>query len=107
MIATLTTGEEELIAFARRKERLGIFRETFTKCARLKLESLEVDLQADFEPAGEFGFSITIFNRKESGNCTFSFYSFQKTKDIRRRLDSLLKALRCDDFKVVRNLRDS
>ena len=77
---------------------LRLFRKAITALSRMDLSNLEINAEANFKD--EFGFSIVIFNSEKYNNRAF-FYPFEPDDRLSNRLETVIDAIKKDDFETV------
>ena len=91
-----TEREQSILDSNKRKEMLSIYRNIVTKMSGVGLKNLQVDVVVSF--SDDFGFHITVFDKVDSSNGTFTAYGFQDISDIKYDSGLVMAAIKSDRF---------
>jgi hypothetical protein len=95
-----TAEEAEIIRKHKEAEFRKIFVSALSKVCKLNLKNISVQLEFQKDCMQENVFRVTIFDKENTWNKTFSFYFFDQISDIKHDIDFLLKKIKKDNVKL-------
>ena len=91
-----TEREQSILDSNKRKEMLSLYRNIVTKMSGVNLKNLNVDVVVSF--SDDFGFHITVFDKVDCSNGTFTAYGFQDISAIKNDSILVMAAIKSDSF---------